>query len=337
MGVYTYSIKELPITSNAGGSSPPTPDSQGSIPGVWSAGEYISCSGTYLVNAPTGISIFVYYYSGGNWLAQGTDTLSISSLGGNFSINGTPSAANLKAAFNRKLPVGIKISGPATSDVTLNSLTFQLTGVSLAPPSVGISMPVKMGNLFFFNPTFPEPSLGGLNTPPTYPDPQFNNPQYEDAFSPYPSGGLRSRAREGNDRQGNRGKMSCLVPKQTVYLTIPGNLVLPQNFPVMVILNYPNTTAQWLKWNPGLYNAGGSPSQIEARIYQGNPGSAQPGIWVPSVGLTNLRPVWVGQGSYSDLIPWGGQPMQLVIELAGISNIPAGSFFDTVLEGFDSD
>lgn len=128
--------------------------------------------------------------------------------------------------------------------------------------------------------------------------------------------------------------MVCLTPKDSTYLTISG-VALPANFPIMQQVSHPNVTAQWLKTCPGLYNAGGSPAAMEIRIYRAQTGHA-PGQWVASQGVNLGELVWVGQTSYPDLIPWGGDTLEYVVELTGITSIPASSAFDLVIQGFDT-
>jgi len=102
----------------------------------------------------------------------------------------------------------------------------------------------------------------------------------------------------------------------------------------MIVIDAPSVTADWLKVSPGLYNSGGAQGVLGIRIYDYSPGVA-PNIWTPSVGL-NRREVWVGQSSYPDLVPWGAAPLTLTVEITGITNIPAGSSWDLVIQGFDA-
>lgn len=329
MGVYTVNVPITPLTSGGGLTS--GDEKIPGFPGKWTAAT-ASGAGTYTgsVHPSVGL-IFEGFGLPGGW----EDFYSVTAAGGNFSF--TAQISGHAAGAYQDAPGGfdIRFDGIAWTSITLNSLSFTLTGTpapSAAPAVSAIERLIQIApNLFFETPEYPPLDLQPEAGPVTFPDPQWGPGAYTDVFDPF--GNLRpgaAGALAGNQKVRGRQRVACLRRKGHVYLNIG-----PSNLPAVTQISLPGD-AQWLKFTPGLANLGASAGNgnIGIRIYAGQ-SQFKSGVWTTGYSSIPVAPDWTGNGSFADLFPWE-RPLQFFVELTGLAaTIPASSLFEFCFDGFD--
>jgi hypothetical protein len=328
VGVYTYSVPITPLTSGGGTTSGDLKIP--GIPGKWTAST-VSGSGVYTgsIHPSVGL-IFEGFGLPGGW----EDFYTVTAAGGSFSFTNQVSG-HAASAYSQALGgFDIRFAGTAWTSITLQNLSFTLTGTPFGnpiPPGPLVRLlPTILGNLYFEDsPGYPldqEPEADA----PIFDDPTLGPGSFETIWTPDGYITIPKPGTFATDRVRGRKRMACLRLKGGVYINIG-----PSNLPAIMQVSLPGDS-QWLKFTPGLANLGASAGNgnIGVRIYKGT-GRFATGVWTTGYTALSQAPDWCGNGSFADLFPWESA-LTFMVELTGIAaTIPASSLFEFRFDGFD--